>query len=56
MNGHIVYIIKVQYGLRTSGVRWHVKLFETLTSLGFESSKIPDVYMRHGTNKHGVAC
>ena len=39
LDGHIIYIVKAQYGLRTSGVQWHDKLFETLTSLGFKDPR-----------------
>jgi len=52
--GHILIIFKAQYGLRTSGVRWHDKLFEVITSLGFKPSMIPDVYMRRNTRKDGT--
>ena len=52
--GHIMYIMKAQYGLRTSGVRWHEKLFDVLKDIGFTPSLVPDIYMRRNTKPDGT--
>ena len=52
--GHILFIVKAQYGLRTSGVRWHEKLFDVLKDIGFTPSLVPDIYMRRNTKPDGT--
>ncbi len=45
--GHILVINKALYGLRSSGKRWHEKLHDCLTQLGFTPSKAePDIWLR----------
>jgi hypothetical protein len=40
-------IIKAQYGLKSSGKRWHDKLFNVLYDMGFRPSKAEeDIWMR----------
>jgi hypothetical protein len=47
LEGHTLIIDKALYGLKSSGLRWHDKLFDTLRELGFEVSKADnDVWMR----------
>jgi hypothetical protein len=46
-NGHTFIIIKAMYGLRSSGARWHDRLYDTLTGMGFTPCKSdPDIWMR----------
>jgi len=40
--------------LRTSGVRWHERLFDVMKDIGFVPSKILDVYMRRNTKSDGT--
>ncbi|KAL7570791.1 hypothetical protein ACA910_014420 [Epithemia clementina (nom. ined.)] len=45
--GHILIISKALYGLRTSGARWHDRLFDVMRDMGFTPSKNdPDIWMR----------
>ena len=45
--GHTFIILKAQYGLKSSGARWHDRLFDVLTSMGFTPSKAEgDIWMR----------
>ncbi|KAL7555621.1 hypothetical protein ACA910_007032 [Epithemia clementina (nom. ined.)] len=45
--GHILIISKALYGLRTSGARWHDRLFDVMRDMGFSPSKNdPDIWMR----------
>ena len=45
--GHTFIILKAQYGLKSSGQRWHDKLFDVLEGMGFTPSKAePDIWMR----------
>ena len=37
--GHTFVMIKAQYGLRSSGLCWHNKLFDVLTDMGFFPSR-----------------
>ena len=47
LEGHLLVIKKALYGLRTSGQRWHDRLFDCLASLGFNPCKAePDIWMR----------
>ena len=56
--GHTFIIIKAQYGLKTSGARWHDRLFEVLASMGFTPSKAEaDIWMRRvGDHYEYIAC
>ena len=46
--GHTLVIYKALYGLRTSGVRWHERLADCLTDMGFFLCKSePDIWIRH---------
>jgi len=45
--GHVLVIKKALYGLRSSGKRWHDRLFDCLIQLGFEPCKAePDIWIR----------
>ena len=45
--GHLFVIYKAQYGLKSSGKRWHEKLHDVLRALGFFPSKAEeDIWMR----------
>ena len=47
LEGHTLVIYKALYGLKSSGRRWHEKLYDTLRSMGFTPSKADgDVWMR----------
>lgn len=49
LEGHILVVMKALYGLRSSGARWHDRLFDILKEIGFAPSKAdPDVWMRKG--------
>ena len=37
--GHTMLMIKAQYGLKSSGRRWHERLYDVLKSMGFTPSK-----------------
>ena len=39
MEGHLLIINKALYGLRSSGLRWHEKLADTLRDIGFLPSQ-----------------
>jgi hypothetical protein len=46
LEGHMFIIRKALYGLRSSGARWHDRLFDTLTDMGFSPSKMDaDIWM-----------
>ena len=48
LQGHTLVVFKALYGLRTSGVRWHERLGDCLSDMGFIPSKAePDIWMRH---------
>ena len=45
--GYTFLIYKAQYGLKTSGRRWHDRLYDVLKSMGFQPSKAEeDIWMR----------
>ena len=47
LEGHTMVIHKAQYGLRSSGKRWHEKLHDILKDMGFTPSKSEeDIWMR----------
>jgi hypothetical protein len=47
LEGHTLVIFKALYGLRTSGLRWHDRLSDVLTELGFQPCKAePDIWLR----------
>jgi hypothetical protein len=47
LEGHTFMIIKAQYGLKSSGKRWHNRLFDVLYDMGFRPSKAEeDIWMR----------
>lgn len=47
LEGHTLVIYKALYGLKSSGRRWHEKLYDTLRGMGFTPSKADgDVWMR----------
>ncbi|KAL7563771.1 hypothetical protein ACA910_020455 [Epithemia clementina (nom. ined.)] len=39
IEGHILTMYKALYGLKSSGARWHDRLFDVLTDMGFSPSK-----------------
>ena len=55
--GHLLLIHKAQYGLKSSGKRWHERLHDVLRSMGFFPSKAEeDIWMRDaGTHYECVA-
>ena len=47
LKGHTLIIVKALYGLRTSGLRWHERLADCLTTMKFFPCKMePDIWMR----------
>jgi len=47
LEGHTLIIDKALYGLKSSGLRWHEKVADTLRHMGFMISKAdPDMWMR----------
>jgi len=45
--GHLMIIVRAQYGLRSSGARWHDRLFDSLMDMSFRPSKAEDdIWMR----------
>jgi len=45
--GKVLILTRALYGLKSSGAAWRAKLAETLSSLGFKSSRAdPDVWLR----------
>ena len=56
--GHTFIIKKAQYGLKSSGKRWHDRLFDVLRSMGFTPSKAEaDIWMHDcGDHYEYVAC
>ncbi len=45
--GHTLMIIKAQYGLKSSGKRWHERFHDTMVAMGFFPSKAEeDIWMR----------
>jgi hypothetical protein len=56
--GHTFIIMKAQYGLKSSGKRWHDRLCDVLISMGFTPSKAePDIWMRKkGDHCEYIAC
>ena len=47
LEGHTLVIYKALYGLKSSGKRWHERLYDVLRSIGFTPSKADsDVWMR----------
>ena len=55
--GYTFIIYKAQYGLKTSGRRWHDRLYDALKSMGFHPSKAEDdIWMRDaGTHYECIA-
>jgi Reverse transcriptase (RNA-dependent DNA polymerase) len=58
LEGHTLIIVKALYGLRSSGARWHDRLFDTLSAMGFTPSKVDsDIWMRDcGDHYKYIAC
>jgi hypothetical protein len=45
--GHTFVIVKAQYGLKSSGKRWHERLYDVLKGMGFSPSKAEeDIWMK----------
>jgi hypothetical protein len=52
--GSVMIITKALYGLKTSGAAWRALFAETLTDLGYNSSRAdPDVWLRAATKPNG---
>jgi hypothetical protein len=56
--GHTMVLIKAVYGLKSSGARWHDRLFDVLMDMGFTPSKAEaDIWMRDcGDHYEYIAC
>ena len=56
--GHTFVIKKALYGLRSSGARWHDRLYDALKAMGFNPSKMDaDIWMRDcGDHYEYIAC
>jgi len=55
--GHLLIIVKAQYGLKSSGARFHEKCADTLSGLGFQRSYAdPDVWMRDAGDVYEYVC
>jgi Reverse transcriptase (RNA-dependent DNA polymerase) len=51
LEDHTLIIVKVLYGLRISGLRWHERFADCLCDMGFFPSKAEsDIWMRLGIN------
>ena len=47
LEGHLLVIVKALYGLKSSGKRWHDRLFDVLRGMGFTPSKAEeDIWMQ----------
>ena len=55
--GHLMVVIKALYGLKSSGKRWHERLHDVLTNMGFKPSRVEeDIWMRDkGTHYEYIA-
>jgi hypothetical protein len=52
--GQTVVIVRVLYGLKTSGAAWHSVLAESITAMGFQHSLAdPDVWLHLATKPNG---
>jgi hypothetical protein len=50
---HLLVLHKALYGLRTSGARWHDRLFDCLREMRFFPCKAePDIWMRACKDKY----
>ena len=58
LEGHTMTIRKALYGLRSSGARWHDRLYDALRGMNFYPSKAdPDIWMRERENYYEyIAC
>jgi len=53
LQGHILIFQKALYGLKTSGKRWHERLADVLTEIGFKPCKAePDIWLRKRGDKY----
>ena len=57
LEGHLFIIIKAQYGLKSSGKRWHDRFYDVMRDMGFFPSRAEeDIWMRDaGTHYEYVA-
>ncbi|KAL7576899.1 hypothetical protein ACA910_006663 [Epithemia clementina (nom. ined.)] len=47
LKGHILIMYKALHGLKFSGARWHDRLFDVLSEMGFSPSKAdPDIWLK----------
>ena len=57
LEGHLLVINKALYGLRSSGARFHDKLYDTLTAMGFKPSFAdPDLWIRDAGDCYEYVC
>ena len=57
LEGHLMIISKALYGLRSSGARFHDKLHDTLTDMGFRPSYAdPDLWIRDAGDCYEYVC
>ena len=57
LQGHLLVISKALYGLRSSGARFHDKLYDTLTDMGFRPSYAdPDLWLRDAGDCYEYVC
>ncbi|KAL7577484.1 hypothetical protein ACA910_004765 [Epithemia clementina (nom. ined.)] len=51
LEGHILIMYKALYGLKSSGARWHDRLFDVLTDMGFSPSKADsDIWIKKASD------
>ena len=56
-HGHTMIIVKALYGLKTSGARFHERLAQVLTSLGYKTCKaVSDVWMKDCGTHYEYVC
>ena len=57
LEGHTMLVVKAHYGLRTSGARFHERLYDTLRDMGFTPCKAdPDLWMRDAGDCYEYVC
>ena len=57
LQGHILVINKALCGTRSAGTRWHDRLFDALSDMGFKPSKAdPDIWMKLSKDESVFKC
>ena len=52
LQGHLLLINKALYVIRSAGARWHDRLFDVLSDMGFKPSTAdPDIWIRLSKDK-----